>query len=108
MKVSVDPHGREARPWRQLSCGGTKEDRTLRQVTVWSPPAIHDVQANATSMVASTLALHDLIRSVDEGKRVALSSILTAHKTLMADDPAEMVCAGRVRDMQNWIGGFDF
>ena len=31
----------------------------------------------------------------------------SAHRTLMADDAYEASYAGRVRDMQNWIGGSD-
>lgn len=175
MTVTIDPHVRQTRPWRQATRGGTKEDRTLTQIDVWVPPRIHDfdpvvpsrlgaqmdaalgaisrldeshgghlsslstlllraesvasskiehveatvedyaralhgIQANvsATSMVASTLALHDLMSSVGGGRDVELMSILTAHQTLMADDSAEPTYAGRVRDVQNWIGGSDF
>lgn len=34
-------------------------------------------------------------------------TVLAIHKTLMRDDPNEAAWAGRVRDMQNWIGGSD-
>jgi Fic family protein len=71
--------------------------------------ALHGIKANAAavSMVASTEALHDLIRSVDGGGAVELSSLLRAHRILMAEDPFEEPYAGRTRDMQNWIGGSD-
>lgn len=71
--------------------------------------ALHGVRANpsATSMVASTRALDDLIRSTDPHRPIELDSILRAHATLMADDPAERHYAGRLRDVQNWIGGSD-
>ncbi len=71
--------------------------------------AIHGVRSNssATSMVASTRALHDLIRSVEGEQEIRLDNIYRAHATLMAEDPYERSYAGRVRDMQNWIGGSD-
>lgn len=71
--------------------------------------ALHGIKANAsaTSMVASTKALDDLIRSVDGGEPIALDSIRRAHEVLMADDPHERAYAGKLRDMQNWIGGSD-
>ncbi|WP_269928025.1 Fic family protein [Kocuria massiliensis] len=64
--------------------------------------------ASATSMVASAKALNSLITSVDDGCPISLSNILTAHRTLMADDTSEARYAGRLRDMQNWIGGSDY
>ncbi|WP_262852909.1 Fic family protein [Mumia quercus] len=58
-------------------------------------------------MVASTRALNDLIRSVGGGAALSIDDILRAHHTLMVDDPYEHAFAGRLRDMQNWIGGSD-
>lgn len=71
--------------------------------------ALHGVRANssAVSMVASTRALDDLIRSVQGGTDIDLGSIYRAHRLLMTDDHAEHSYAGRFRDMQNWIGGSD-
>ena len=62
--------------------------------------------ASATSMVAASTALHGLVTSVDE-KRFDLVAVLAAHRALMWDDPQEAAYAGRLRDMQNWIGGSD-
>jgi Fic family protein len=69
--------------------------------------ALHGIRANesAVSMVAATEALTALIHSVDGGRDVDLGSILRAHTALMKDDPNGRAYAGRVRDMQNWIGG---
>jgi Fic family protein len=39
---------------------------------------------------------------------ITLPAILAAHRPLMADDPHERHYAGRLRDVQNWIGGSDF
>lgn len=64
--------------------------------------------ASATSMVASANALDSLIASVDGHGSVTLDNILTAHRILMAEDPYEASYAGRLRDMQNWIGGSDY
>jgi Fic family protein len=68
----------------------------------------HKGNASATSMVASTRALHDLITSVDGGHPIAWQAVLEAHEVLMRDDLAESDYAGRIRDMQNWIGGSDY
>jgi Fic family protein len=64
--------------------------------------------ASAMSMVAASAALHDLITTVEEHKRFELEYIERAHHALMADDPEEASYAGRLRDMQNWIGGSDY
>ncbi|MFT4188494.1 MAG: Fic family protein [Aeromicrobium sp.] len=71
--------------------------------------AAHGMRSNAsaTSMVASAAALDSLIASVDGNGLITLDNILAAHRTLMADDPHEARYAGRLRDMQNWIGGSD-
>lgn len=71
--------------------------------------ALHGTRSNAsaTSMVASTKALADLIGSVNDAQSVELATILRAHAVLMADDPHERAYTGQVRDMQNWIGGSD-
>lgn len=61
--------------------------------------------ASASSMVAGSGALHRLVQRTGETGRIHLDDLLTAHRDLMADDPAEATYAGRLRDMQNWIGG---
>lgn len=63
--------------------------------------------ASATSMVAASSALHGLVTTTGENGRFALDDLLTAHHALMQDDPHEVAYAGRIRDMQNWIGGSD-
>lgn len=63
------------------------------------------VNPSAVSMVAATRALDALMAAVDRGHRIDLQPILTAHRLLMED--AEGAYAGRLRDMQNWIGGSD-
>ncbi|MCW4385384.1 Fic family protein [Salinibacterium sp. SYSU T00001] len=62
---------------------------------------------SATSMVAASAALHELISRVAENGRFELEHLTSAHHALMADDPEEADYAGRLRDMQNWIGGSD-
>lgn len=61
---------------------------------------------SATSMVAASAALHELISTVGSGQ-FEMAYFLSAHHKLMVDDPAEADYAGRTRDMQNWIGGSD-
>jgi len=60
---------------------------------------------SAMSMVAAGAAIAKLIAA--SGATISLDEILTAHEALMRDDPdlAERPYAGRVRDVQNWIGG---
>jgi Fic family protein len=71
--------------------------------------ALHGNRSNvaATAMAAATTAIAALITSVDGGKPLRLEAVLDAHRALMLDDPTERVYAGRLRDVQNWIGGSD-
>ncbi|MDX2376754.1 Fic family protein [Microbacterium sp. LRZ72] len=62
---------------------------------------------SATRMVAASAALHELITKVGESGRFELDYLLSAHHALMVDDLQEADYAGRLRDMQNWIGGSD-
>lgn len=64
--------------------------------------------ASAVSMVAASTALHELITTVSERGRFELEHVTSAHSALMADDPDEADYAGRLRDVQNWIGGSDY
>lgn len=63
--------------------------------------------ASATSMVAASAAMHELITTVGERGRFEFDDLTRAHRALMADDSREADYAGRLRDMQNWIGGSD-
>ena len=71
--------------------------------------ALHGIRTNssAVSMAAATSALATLIDDVAVGGRIEVAALTTAHAVLMRDDPSEAAYAGRVRDMQNWIGGSD-
>lgn len=64
--------------------------------------------SSATSMVAASTALHDLVSEVATRGRFSLDSLLAAHRALMKGDRDEADYAGRLRDMQNWIGGSDY
>jgi Fic family protein len=59
-------------------------------------------------MVAATRALSIMIDRVTSSSRLELSHITDAHAALMADDPDEHTYAGRLRDMQNWVGGSNY
>lgn len=61
---------------------------------------------SATSMVAASAALHRLVTAGDRGA-LTEADLLDAHRALMVDDPDESDYAGRVREVQNWIGGSD-
>jgi Fic family protein len=71
--------------------------------------ALHGIRSNtsAVSMAAATTALDTMIGQVTHGGRIELVALTCAHAVLMRDDPAEAGYAGRLRDMQNWIGGTD-
>jgi len=71
--------------------------------------AAHGNRSNesATSMVAATAAVVELLRSVTINQDIRLPQLLDAHRILIADDTVESHYAGRVRDMQNWVGGSD-
>jgi Fic family protein len=72
--------------------------------------ALHGSKANssAVSMVAATTALEALITATDHAGRLESSALLAAHEALMREEPSERSYAGRLRDMQNWIGGSDY
>lgn len=72
--------------------------------------ALHGVRANssAVAMAAATSALEAMIGTVGPRKPIRLSAITTAHAALMRDDPSESSVAGKLRTVQNWIGGSDF
>jgi fido (protein-threonine AMPylation protein) len=71
--------------------------------------ALHGIRSNtsAVSMVAATTALDAMIGEVSRSGRIELAALTSAHEALMREDPAEAEYAGRLRDMQNWIGGSD-
>jgi Fic family protein len=63
--------------------------------------------ANATSMVSASAALLRMVQGAGASGSIQVDDLLTAHRDLMASDPTESSYAGRIRDMQNWIGGSD-
>lgn len=71
--------------------------------------ALHGSKANtsASSMVAATSALETMIETVARTGQIELSTMTGPHRALMIDDPAEHDQAGRLREVQNWIGGSD-
>lgn len=71
--------------------------------------ALHGIRTNssAVSMVAATTALDTMISNVTRYDRIELAGITSAHEALMRDEPGEAPHAGRLRNMQNWIGGSD-
>lgn len=62
----------------------------------------------ATSMAAASAALHELVTVTGSRGRFELDDLLAAHRALMEGDSHEASYAGRLRDMQNWIGGSDY
>ena len=72
--------------------------------------ALHGARSNpsAVAMVAASRSMERLMASVTESRQVTLNDLLDAHRSLMADDPMERGHAGRVRAVQNWVGGSDY
>ncbi|MFZ7087244.1 Fic family protein [Curtobacterium sp. RRHDQ10] len=166
-------HSQRIVPWASTSRRGTREDRTLSEVTVSIPPRIAHLNvpviaerelqraryeaadlervadgvlsplagflirmesvassriehieatpvafaraigglkenASAMSMVAAGTAITKLIAA--SCTTITLDEILAAHHALMKADPdlSERPYAGRVRDVQNWIGGSQY
>lgn len=94
---------------RSESVASSKIERITASATDYAK-AIAGNRGNpsATSMVAASRALHELITRVGEAGRFEVTFLTDAHRALMIDDPAEADYAGRFRDMQNWIGGSDY
>jgi Fic family protein len=61
----------------------------------------------AQEIFSAVKAMTYLIERSSQGK-LELEGILCAHHSLMCDDVIESAYAGRLRDMQNWIGGSDY
>lgn len=94
---------------RTESVASSKIERIDADVTEYSR-ALYGIRSNASavSMAAATSALETLIHSVDGARPLELAAITRAHAVLMRDDPSERHYAGKVRDVQNWIGGSDY
>ena len=93
---------------RTESVASSKIEHIEADVTEYAR-ALHGVRSNksAVSMAAATLALQELIASVNGGADLTLDAVLRAHGALMREDLTEARYAGRLRDVQNWIGGSD-
>ena len=63
--------------------------------------------ASAVSMVAAGQATQGLVDPLNQRRPIQLHDLLQAHRTLMAPERGEQQYAGRVRDLQNWVGGSD-
>ncbi len=61
----------------------------------------------AHSIVAATMAIQKMIERASDSI-ITLESLLEAHRILMSDDPVDAKYAGKIRDVQNWIGGSDY
>lgn len=91
---------------RSESVASSKIERVSASVDDFAR-ALGGSKANgsATSMVAASAALYRLVEQAGNAGVITSAAILDAHRHLMEDDPSEKVYAGRLRDMQNWIGG---
>ncbi|WP_285727119.1 Fic family protein [Psychromicrobium xiongbiense] len=64
--------------------------------------------SSARSMVAAADAVQSMIEAAGQTGEIRWADLLAAHQTLMRDDPVDSHYAGRLRDVQNWIGGSDY
>jgi len=69
--------------------------------------ALHGSRANASAvaMADASQAVEGLLESVTASRRITLGDLLNAHRMLMAHEDGERLHAGRVREVQNWVGG---
>jgi Fic family protein len=69
--------------------------------------ALHGSRANASAvaMADASQAVEGLLESVTASRRITLGDLLNAHRMLMAHEEGERLHAGRVRELQNWVGG---
>jgi Fic family protein len=93
---------------RSESVASSRIERIEADTAAYSR-ALHGDRSNAaaTAMSVATGAVAQLVGSVTGDAPLELAAILGAHRTLMRDDPTEQQRAGRLRDVQKWIGGSD-
>jgi Fic family protein len=63
---------------------------------------------DARLTVAAADAVHRMVQVAGETGRIGLDDILAAHHRLLRDDPRDGKDAGKLRIVQNWIGGSDY
>ncbi|MHC6222532.1 Fic family protein [Arthrobacter sp. MMS24-S77] len=63
---------------------------------------------DARSMVAAADAVQRMINDAGLNGTIRIEAMLSAHHTLMKNDRLDAEHAGKVRDVQNWIGGSDY
>lgn len=80
----------------------------LEASTIAFARALGGVKENssAMSMVSAGRAITSLITASET--TISLDEILHSHELLMSEEPDERLYAGRIRDVQNWIGGSHF
>lgn len=93
---------------RTESVASSKIEEIEASVTDYAR-ALHGNKSNASavSMVAATRALENMVNGVGTNQAITIVAITDAHEALMAEDAYEASYAGRIRDVQNWIGGSD-
>lgn len=87
-------HSAERRPWAQTQRGGTREDRTLRSVTVSLPPHIAKIEANIDADIAVELeaAMSEISRlDSTHGTHLAALSTLLLRTESVASSKIERV-----------------
>jgi Fic family protein len=100
--------GLEVLLMRAESVASSKIERVQASLDEYAR-ALHGTRSNpsAVSMVAATNALAVMVDRVGITRRIDLTTLTDAHRALMIDEPDERDYAGRLRDMQNWVGGSD-
>ena len=104
--VPIPAHDRQLRNWRQTHRGGTREDRTLREVEVRLPPRIAELEPVVPPFLGAAMdtSLREIAR-LDEahGEHLAALSTLLLRAESVASSKIEQVDASstttRVRCM---------
>lgn len=93
---------------RSESVASSKIERIQADIDDYAR-ALHGSRANASarSMVAATDALAVMMDGVTRSEAIDVTTLTGPHRALMIDDPLEADQAGRLRTVQNWIGGSD-
>ncbi len=93
---------------RSESVGSSKIEHLDTNAQLLAMAAIGSLKStSAAAQVWANVEAMELALKLGRQGDFTVDTILAIHDALMKDDPVEGVWSGRVRNMQNWIGGSD-
>lgn len=111
--AALDAHAeRDVAPlWTQMlraeSAASSKIERIYtKQAELAAALAGARASKAARDVAAHVIAIRELVQAASR-EPIELEHLLSAHRALLANDPAEGRYAGHLREVQNWIGGSD-